>query len=320
MPSSRPENSEEPSGLLRILWSFLFGFFAWSLFSRPRSDKQQEINTIRQTGEAQNQERHQQISLNVTVRDTEEVIRERRADTDRQYSVQNSIRFAAWAAFIAASVYASISALQWRTAERQLELSERPWIKIVDLKTLGNDSFIPALSFQGFGHGPFPQGNKLVTFQIEVSMKNIGHSRALVSTDFEMFLPPWKDNFEDIILAEEKRFCDASAKKEVDKYLVRLVFPDEPLKWGGATVKPVSPMIFSDTLARNPQDPSGNYILPIVVVCSNYRFQKSTTEYQTRAMFVISHEPTGIRFFSIGEDVPERGIRISRDEMADDAY
>ncbi len=66
-------------------------------------------------------------------------------------------------------------------------------------------------------------------------MKNIGHSLAFVGADFELFFPAWKDNFEDIILAEENRFCDASAQKTPNKYLSRIVFPEEPLEWGGCS-------------------------------------------------------------------------------------
>ena len=35
-----------------------------------------------------------------------------------------------------------------KTAAEQLEMTERPWIKIVDVKTHGNNPVIPALSFQ----------------------------------------------------------------------------------------------------------------------------------------------------------------------------
>jgi hypothetical protein len=113
-------------------------------------------------------------------------------------------------------------------AQDQLELAERPWIKITDVKTVGNNPLIPAFSFQGLGHGPFPNGNKQATFQLKISMKNVGHSLAFLSADFELFFPAWKENFEDIILTEETKFCDASAQKTPNKYLTRIVFPEEP--------------------------------------------------------------------------------------------
>jgi hypothetical protein len=207
------------------------------------------------------------------------------------------------------------------TAQKQLELSERPWIKLVDLKTLGNNSLIPALSFQGFGYGPFPQGNKQATFQIKISLRNIGHSLAFVTADFELFLPAWTDKFEDTLLDEEKRFCDTSAQKPPNKYLNRIVFPDEPLEWSGAGVQKVAlPMLPGNVLNHIPEDPKGDYILPTVITCANYTFPGSSNRYQTRTLFIVVHQQTGIRFFKTAVDVPERDLRILRDDTADNAY
>jgi hypothetical protein len=207
------------------------------------------------------------------------------------------------------------------TAQKQLELSERPWIKIVDVKTLGNDSLIPALSFQGFGYGFFPSGNKQVTFQLTISLRNIGHSLAFVTADFELFLPAWTDKFEDTLLNEEKRFCDASAQKAPNKYLNRIVFPDEPLDWGGAGVQKVAPpMLPGNVLNHIPGDAKGDYILPTIIACANYTFPSSSHRYQTRTLFIVVHQENGVRFFRTGIDVPERNLRIIRDDIADDAY
>jgi hypothetical protein len=131
MSSSSPQNSGEPSGLLRTVVAFLSGALAWAFFSRTRSENiQKNINTIRQTGKAEHQQGHQQISINVTVRDTEEVIRERQSEADRQYRVQNGIRKATWAAFVAASVYGAIAFLQWRDSHNNFRMDERAWLNI----------------------------------------------------------------------------------------------------------------------------------------------------------------------------------------------
>jgi hypothetical protein len=37
-------------------------------------------------------------------------------------------------------------------------------------------------------------------------------------------------------------------------------------------------------------------------------------------MFLIVHQESGNRFFKLGTDVPERELRVTRDEMADNAY
>jgi hypothetical protein len=50
----------------------------------------------------------------ITVRFPDDVTRQTQAENDRQYSVQDSIRWATWLAFAAATIYGSIAYLQWR--------------------------------------------------------------------------------------------------------------------------------------------------------------------------------------------------------------
>jgi hypothetical protein len=45
----------------------------------------------------------------------------RKAEGDRHYRIQNSIRKATWAAFVAATIYAGIAVLQWRANKRAAE-------------------------------------------------------------------------------------------------------------------------------------------------------------------------------------------------------
>ncbi len=79
-------------------------------------------------------------------------------------------------------------------------------------------------------------------------------------------------------------------------------------------------MLAPNTINHAADDPLGDYVLPIVIVCANYSFPASSKRYQTRAMYIVVHQETGNRFFKVGVDVPERGLRILRDEMADNAY
>jgi hypothetical protein len=86
------------------------------------------------------------------------------------------------------------------TATNQLELSERPWIQITNVQTIGNTPAIPALSFQqSIRH-------QQATFQLVVSVKNIGHSVADLAVRYELFFPLWK-TFGTVVPVEEKRFC-----------------------------------------------------------------------------------------------------------------
>src|SRR5437879_7498127 len=97
-----------------------------------------------------------------------------------------------------------------RKPAEQLEMTERPWIKIVDVKTHGNNPVIPALSFQNIR--PFDGVSQQTTFQLIVSLKNVAHSMAHVDVDFELFFPIWSDTYWNTISTEQKRYCDASPK------------------------------------------------------------------------------------------------------------
>lgn len=62
------------------------------------------------------------------------------------------------------------------------------------------------------------------------------------------------------------------------------------------------------------------YLLPVIIVCTNYSFPASPKRYQTKAMYIVVHKETGNRFFKVGGDVTERDLRMIRDEMADNTY
>jgi hypothetical protein len=270
--------------------------------------------------------------------------RHQRRQHQQSHRVQVWLASVTTLAFVAAAIYAGIAVVTWKdlrhqtsmidiatkttrrdaanqllVAEKQLESNTRSWIKIVDLTTIGNNSFIPALSFQGFGHPPFPAGQKQATFQTKISLKNVGNSPAFVTVDHELFFPAWKDNFEGILRIEQKRFCETSAKGQTTGAVVRIVFPNEPLEWDGAGVQSLDPIIGTNATNHIAEDPTGEYVLPAVIVCANYN-SRGAKRYQTMALYIIVHKETGNRFFKIGEGVPARELRIIRDELADDAY
>jgi len=328
------QNSPEPSGLLQVLFASVFAFLWVRAFSKSNNPRMQPVDTDN-TQDNANDERHNRqyvppSPLRVVVErlpPSETPPEERKAEKKRDRRPQWGILLVNVFALVALIAYALTTMKMWhemqtqtKTAREQLEWSERPWIKIVDVKTRGNNPFIPAFSFQGFGHGPFPTGTKQATFQIEISMKNIGHSMAFVGADFELFFPEWKDTFEDLIVKEEKRFCDHSAQGKVNYPLSKILFPGEPLGWNGAATQLVGPAVSPNTINRGLNDPTGDYVLPVVIICANYNFGASSQKYQTRAMYIVVHKATGDRFFRVGQDAPERELRMIRDELADDAY
>jgi hypothetical protein len=202
------------------------------------------------------------------------------------------------------------------TAANQLELSERPWIKIVDVKTLGDNPIIPALSFQRIG--PFKDISQQATFQLIVSLKNIGHSVADVAVRFELFFPLWDSGgYWNVISAEQKRFCDSLAGRGTPEFYPKfVVFPDESFDWHGAAVGLTSPSV-TNHLANHP---GTGYLLPVLMICANYRLRTLDHNYQTRTIYEAFHAEDRTRFFTIGEGVPAKRILLMRNEMADDAY
>jgi hypothetical protein len=201
------------------------------------------------------------------------------------------------------------------TTAKQLELSERPWIKIIDVKTTGDNPIIPALSFQQIG--PYKDVSQQATFQLIISLKNIGHSVADVAASFELFFPVWDSSgYSNVVSSEQKRFCDSPAGKVPQFYPKFVVFPDESFDWHGAAAG----LIHSGVTNHLPGQGDTGYILPVMIVCVNYRLRPLNNSYQTRTIYEAVHAEDRSRFFKIGEGVPAKRILLMRNEMADDAY
>ena len=192
----------------------------------------------------------------------------------------------------------------------------RPWIKIMDVQTRGEGTVIPALSFQT--NPVWPAGTSQTTFQLQISLKNVGHSPARLTVDFELFLPLWKNGYSDVIYQEKRRFCNAAAKKglKVDPSLQIILFLEESHNWDGGGAALVDSKVinyFSD-------HGTVPYILPVVAVCTNYQFGDSPTIYQTSALYEVFRKDDRTRFFEVGKGIPASQIFLIRNEASDDAY
>src|SRR5437016_8228860 len=117
----------------------------------------QHRETIRTAYERQEQQRQQlPIPLKVELEENQEG--KRQTEGERQYAVQKSIRNAAWAAFVAAIFYASITGITLNeirkqtpavrqsadaatqslaTIQKQFQQEQRPYIAIVGFRVLG---------------------------------------------------------------------------------------------------------------------------------------------------------------------------------------
>lgn len=245
-------------------------------------------------------------------------------------------------------IYTAFTILMWRankksadaaksaadTAREQLELSERPWIKILDLQPRGDQPIVGGLSFQKIG--PFkndPDVRVQATIQIKLSFKNIGHSVADVTPNIEFFMPQFSaSEYWNRVSAEEHRFCGSPDMSAVTEQKI-VIFPDEPqpFDWYGGISTPIRRENINHL-------PEGTGIAPVMIVCVSYRHKGLPSIYQTRAVYEISRLGSETsRFFDIGEcnltpfhnsapltwcegGVPAKLLRFARDYNGDDAY
>ena len=127
-----------------------------------RRDIKQHTETIRAANKRNEQEHTvQPIWLDPILTTYQQSERNRQANDDRHYGVQNSLRWATWLAFFAASIYAAITYCQLRTlggtlvesqtqtgiARQTLEATTRPWVgipgTIKSIKDYGVADFSP---------------------------------------------------------------------------------------------------------------------------------------------------------------------------------
>jgi hypothetical protein len=212
-----------------------------------------------------------------------------------------------------------------KVAAQQLELGDRPWVKVMDVKPRGNTPPVLSLSFQDItAYRKVPGMKYQVTFNYEVHLKIIGRSPALnIDVWPELYLPAWSSQssgstgYANEVAAEEIRVCDEFAKKKKElKNAGTAAFPDETptvYQAAGANVFEQNTNHFSDM--------PGDYILPVLIGCVDYQFQSSGKHHQTRFVYETFHaQPPRLRFFLVGKDVGPDDLLLIRNESNDYAY
>jgi hypothetical protein len=329
--SSPSQNAEEPPSLLRVLASVVSGALFGLFLSRLRAPVGRSTgaehgqNTVDQ--EPRRRETEPSNALRVVVESlpsAETLSGKQRAREARKEWYQWGMLGVQTLTLGAVVVYACLTYKQWRTMQysfnesqhqtriyqQQLETAARPWIKIVGVKTRGDGAVVPALSFQK------SLGNQQATFQLDIAVRNIGHSVADLAVRFELFFPMWKD-FGNAVPAEERRFCESPMGKALPDYYPKFVlFPDEPFDWYGAGASYVD----ASNTNHFPQLGDQAYVIPVVIVCANYRLGSLPNPYQTSAVFEVFRTDNRTRFFEAGVGVPAKRIFLLRNELLDDAY
>lgn len=330
-PSSSSRNSPEPGRLLYILL-YAFGFFSALCLSKLRDPNHNSGNPQYPTDST-----HNTTTVGQNIRSPIHVIidagppaptpiEEKEAREERQEGRdKKKLRIEQATAFLLL-LYTVVNGFMWwatknsadaaEKAAAVAELSERPWIKIVDVKTFGNNPILPALSFQNIG--PYDGFSQQATFQVIVSLKNVGHSVADVSVSYKLSLPLFNSNkYQKTITTEQERFCDSQAGSRMSQSSEKvMLFPDEAYDWSGAVESPIT----TNSINRLSGKGTTGYILPVVIVCANYRLKPLPANYQTKALYEVFHAEDRTRFFEIGEGIPEKRLILHRNVLADDAY
>jgi hypothetical protein len=164
---------------------------------------------------------------------------------------------------------ADAALLSAQTAQRQLELSERPWVSI-DQVVFGS----PLV---------FDQNGGRITLQF--LLRNTGNSPAeYVNIDGEFIpFPLSKERW--YVPIEQRRLCDAIRLQTFKMSLVTL-FPN--------TTSP-----YSVTFTMNPTDiaqgliypEKRDWITPIIIGCIDYRFEFANGHHQTGFSYYVMHKP-----------------------------
>jgi hypothetical protein len=166
------------------------------------------------------------------------------------------------------------------TATKQLELSDRAWIKI-DAKPI---------SFGGGILGSLPQ------LHVEMTYKNVGHSAALAVQTFPELYLLNRNEFETVMVAEEERFCGRGPINNAARKIGTL-FPGEAY-----SVKYTSPNLGGKTTDDNT---FGDFrkVAPVVIACVDYRYESSAAVHHTRAIYELLQPlgPHWVAGLEIGE-------------------
>lgn len=223
-------------------------------------------------------------------------------ERDRQYGVQNWIRWGTWCAVFAACIYAAFAALQWcemrdatiaatitaRTAAKELELSERPWI----------DAGINLV-------GPLKFGDDGASVNLNIALRNTGHSPAL-NTGIESEILIGGNG------ATASKFrqgvCDRAAKE-----IGISLFQNVPFSQVNGTVLPRQEIekdkVSMEHLAFKLGD---KFLWPAVIVCIAYHpvFDEKKVYYTSYILDLMRRDEVGNprSDFKIGQDIPLKDL------------
>ncbi len=247
-PSSSSQTLPEPRGLLYLLLG-VFSFSAWLLskFYPPREHstdvEQTQDNTART---CERRENRPPTPVRVVI----DAFPPASTPPDEWKAAQNKKDRREWwkigieiATLLVVSLYTYVSCNQWKTAERQLEISERPWV---------------ALDIQFVS--PFVTTNTDVRLTVQVGLRNTGHSPAGRLRTWADLLPSQPKH----VGVERAKVCGAATsigRKNPD--LADTLFPESA---GHDPSLPQQWVLHID----KPNIPADGFVEPTIIVCVAY--------------------------------------------------
>jgi hypothetical protein len=186
------------------------------------------------------------------------------------------------AAFGAVVTYTVVSCNQWKTAEKQLEATERPWIGVSKIDV--------------YGPLTYTDGKTKAIFQLRYTLKNVGRSPAIVGIYGKIINADERDIREHDWQTEQRNICQparAEADRSGDKWHPPwVVIPEFPMiydvpydgktpEWDSHIDQPL--VIDQQTVKSN-----GGTFVPKNVGCVLYRSTIDNKTHQTEFSADIS--------------------------------
>jgi hypothetical protein len=211
----------------------------------------------------------------------------------------------------ATCIYAVIASLQWCTMSKQLDIANGQLLTMQKQLELTDRSWIK-LNLALNGPLTFKDRNRNIFVFFNVIMKNIGHSTAIkVKFAYDVYLAPFNQDFFKEPLKRQKELCNRLSTESPDALheVVDTIMPgDEYIgaTSGGATITKSS-LIHLGTLPA--------FIDPIVYGCVDYQYGSSTTHHSTPFVYHITQpDPlTGHnKMIVIGHNIPADKLTLER--------
>jgi hypothetical protein len=166
---------------------------------------------------------------------------------------------------------------QARIAEQQLELSERPWVKI-------KNNIASPLTFDVGGRA---SGIPVAMAKIEDTIENVGQSVAVDVLSWEDVIPIDPDHSLRTARARQKQWCDANRHPDPRGLSGYTLFPRDPIVQN-STVGPQMPRVVEAEIRNDPGLTGKVAFVLVGCVCYRSSFDpKSAPTHQTRFIYYL---------------------------------